>query len=135
MTERRLWHTARAALQPYAHLVRVESPVAPGIPDLAYCIHGGYAGWLELKYLARWPVRPSTPVVIPTLTPAQVVFAEQWAAKGGRAALLLQVGRWYGLLPPAAMRACYRRTLTSGQMAGFGLGERPWVELVRRLKQ
>lgn len=141
MNERTLWAAMRKAVEPYAVLVRVESPISPGIPDVAYCIRGcGASGWLELKYLKAWPTRPASTVNIPTLTREQVLFAETWHGAGGRAALLLQVGYWYGLLPPAAMRAVLDRQLTQAQMAGFtlGVGETtvfPAAALVARLRK
>ena len=111
-SERSLWLTTRAHLSPFGRLVRVETPgTGGGVPDVVYCLVGR-AGWLELKELDTWPVRPTTKVRIDHLTLEQVLFLEGWEAAGGSAHLLLQVGRQYLLLPPKIARAVHARELT-----------------------
>jgi hypothetical protein len=68
----------------------IECPIHPGIPDLTWA--GG--AWAELKWLACWPKRAETPVVIPHFTPVQRVTILGRAAVDPRGMwLILQVGR------------------------------------------
>ena len=64
----------------------VENPCLPGTPDLNYI-----DGWIELKWLARWPVRAGSKVAIPHFTPQQRLFLRERWRKGGSVFLLLQV--------------------------------------------
>lgn len=86
MTEKAMWirhvKPALARLDP----VRVENPVNPGTPDVNYNL-----GWLELKFLREWPVRPETVVSVEHFTPQQRVWLLRRHKAGGRAFMLLQV--------------------------------------------
>ena len=79
------------ALKPL-HAVSVENPVGPGTPDINYC-----EGWLELKALDAWPVRPDTVVRVPHFTQQQRILLTKRAAAGGNVWLLLTVGRTWML--------------------------------------
>lgn len=70
--------------------IPVENPVWPGTPDVNY-----REGWIELKWLARWPARGGE-VLLPHFTRQQQYFLrERWEA-GGNAYLMLQVRReWF----------------------------------------
>lgn len=74
--------------------VFIENVVGSGTADINYV-----EGWLELKYLANWPVRPTTPVALPKFTPQQRVFLTNRCLAGGQARFLLRVGREWLLLP------------------------------------
>lgn len=86
-SESSLWKALRpllAGLDPQ----RIEShQTGSGIPDVNYSL-----GWIELKYLPRWPVRPSTPVRIDHFTDEQRIWLTRRVNSGGRAFLLLKVG-------------------------------------------
>ncbi len=105
-SERQLWHTTRRQLSDYGKLQRIESPLVSGIPDVVYCLLG-HTGWLELKEVDDWPVRPTTTLKIPSLTLEQVLFSESWSGVGGSAHLLLQVSRTYLLLTSSMMRKIF----------------------------
>jgi len=76
VTERtQVWFTLRRELGPLGHLTRIEHPIIPGTPDVLYTIKG-VTGWLELKKFA-------SPVRCPSLTVAQVGFANRVQAAGG----------------------------------------------------
>ena len=66
----------------------VENPAKPGTPDVNYI-----EGWLELKWLRRWPARPDTVVAVEHFTPKQRRWLRRRWDRGGSAWLLLQVGR------------------------------------------
>ena len=66
----------------------------PGLPDIN-CTRG----WIELKWLAGWPVGEKTPVRIPHFTPQQKVFLiRRWLIQGDGAWLLIKVKREWLLL-------------------------------------
>jgi len=134
--EANLRAAVKRALSPYGVVKRVENAADVGTPDVAYCLKGR-AGWLELKHLPAWPVRPATPVRIAHLRPEQVLWLEAWCAAGGAAFLLLQVATTYLLLTAGAARRLYRRELTATELRAAALvgGERvfPTEEILRCL--
>jgi len=73
------------ALRPL-HAVAVENSVGPGTPDINYA-----DGWIELKWLRRWPARQDTVVRIDHYTPQQRVFAVKRRRVDGDCWMLLQV--------------------------------------------
>lgn len=113
MSEAGFWaDQVRPKLQPFGVLHRVENSAALGTPDVAYCLRfspteAPASGWLELKYAATAPLRPATPLRFEHLTLEQVRFLEAWAGAGGRAWLLLRLGRAVALLGPQAVRRLY----------------------------
>lgn len=100
-------------LRPYGRLVRIENKIGLGTPDLAYVLRAkgnrAEAGWVELKFLPRWPVRAETPVIISSLTIDQVMWGEAHVREGGRSYLLLQAGRSYVLLKHPDVRKIFER--------------------------
>ena len=65
MIERELRQRVVYALRSL-HAVSVEAGGAPGIPDVAHAL-----GWMELKVVKAWPVRPDTPLRVPHFTAQQ----------------------------------------------------------------
>lgn len=74
----------------------VENPIGPGTPDVNYI-----EGWIELKWLRRWPKRPETIVPLPHFTQGQRLWLRRRCRRGGNAWLLLQCKQewllFYGL--------------------------------------
>lgn len=136
-----LWGTVRKQLEPYGRLGRLENSVEAGWSDVVYCLsvpaRPAVTGFLELKHLAGWPVRPGTAVNVPHLTVEQVLFLEGWTAAGSRADLLMQVDRDYVLLDACGTRSLYEHELTKAHvlMTAHVVGTRrfPTRELVRWL--
>ena len=75
------------------HAVPVENSVQEGTPDI-----NTVYGWLELKQLPAWPVRPDTPVGNGLLRPGQGPWLARRCAHGGAAWVLLRIGREWILL-------------------------------------
>jgi hypothetical protein len=74
-------------MRPYDAMA-VENRVRPGTPDVNYI-----GGWVELKWLRRWPKNSEeAPVKIEHFTPQQRVWLKTRWMRGGRAFLLLQAG-------------------------------------------
>ncbi len=89
-SEASLWNRLRG---PLAHKdpVRVENLLGDGTPDVNYI-----GGWIELKHLEAFPVRPRTHVKV-QFEPNQVSWLVRRGAAGGGAWCLVQVGRKYFL--------------------------------------
>lgn len=85
MSERTMWDATRPLLSGL-HPVRIESLITPGNPDVNYSI-----GWMELKNIEDWPVRPATPVRVDHYTQEQRTWMLQRKAAGGRVFLLLRI--------------------------------------------
>lgn len=89
MSERRLWHGLRDWLASYVgmDLQRHEDYLSAGIPDVSFGVDG-VDGWLELKWLPRWPVRPDT---LPRfkLTPIQQRWLTRRGERGGGSVFVL----------------------------------------------
>lgn len=71
---------------------RVEDITSRGTPDVWYT-----AGAIEMKYLAEWPKRASTPVMVSTLIdrPQQVAWLTRRWLKGGPAWLMIRIADQY----------------------------------------
>lgn len=67
------------------HAVPVENPLGPGTPDINYV-----EGWLELKWLRRWPKSEGTIVQLPHFTIQQRRWLRDRYDRGGNVWLLLQ---------------------------------------------
>lgn len=65
---------------------RIESHMHGGVPDVNYV-----AGWVELKQIADWPKRASTPVSHKRFEEEQRGWLTRRCAAGGRAFLMLHV--------------------------------------------
>lgn len=63
----------------------VENPIRPGTPDINFI-----GGWVELKWLPKWPVRGGV-VKCSHFTPQQRVWLRRRSKLGGNAWLLLRV--------------------------------------------
>lgn len=66
----------------------VENSVRPGTPDVNYI-----GGWVELKVLEHWPVRPSTKLKVPCFTPQQRVWLSRRWLRGGAAYFLILINK------------------------------------------
>ena len=68
----------------------VENPCEPGTPDINWC-DMGREGWVELKYLERFPVRKGV-VKIEHYTLQQRQFGAHRRGLGGNWALIVVIG-------------------------------------------
>ncbi len=118
MTERALWWHLKSRLTTAPQFTsRID---APDIPDVVYCLDGD-VGWIELKQIDRWPVRPSTPVRVRHFTAGQRLWLRQWARGGGRCFVLLRVGETWQE---------YEYLLLDGAWAAARLGDVPKDTLI-----
>ena len=92
-----------------AHALPVENSVHDGTPDINWAFEGR-EGWVELKYLDRFPVRKGI-VRIEHYTQQQRLFAACRMQSGGNWALILIVGK-------GAERECVAFTGAKGLLVG-----------------
>lgn len=86
MSEKTMRQRIVKALQSLDALA-VENPMHPGTPDVNYV-----EGWIELKWLKRWPKNADkSPVLIEHFTPQQRVWLRRRALRKGNVLLLFQV--------------------------------------------
>lgn len=105
--------------------VSVETKLEDGIPDINYI-----NGWIECKWLRRWPKRSTTVVRLDhPLMPHQQAWLRRRRNRGGRAWVLLQVGREWLLFDGATagdvIGKSTRQELTQKAMAYWGNGLNP----------
>lgn len=71
-----------------------EDRYSTGIPDLSYGARD-VNGWIELKQVRKWPVKPATPVNLDHFTASQVNWLRKRGKKGGRCFILVRVDTEY----------------------------------------
>jgi hypothetical protein len=91
--------------------IAVENGVLPGTPDVEFI-----GGWVELKSLDAWPARHETPVRCDHFNPEQRAWLRRRIRRGGKAWLLLRVGKEW-LLFDGATAADILGTATRVQLA------------------
>lgn len=98
--------------------VSVENAVYPGTPDINYCL-----GWIELKWMAEWPRKENTPVLLPHFTPQQRAWLMRRHRMGGMVWVLLQCGNEW-LLFDGETAATHLGKLPKGAL--ISAAERHW---------
>lgn len=93
MSEARLWQYLRDGMGARWAAQRHEDKYSTGIPDVSYSTN--CHGWIELKYVARPPVKATNLVPVPHFTAAQRNWIRQHGSRGGRCWILLQVEKTY----------------------------------------
>ena len=94
MSESNLWNKLRTNLvnaKVWQEATRHEDKLSLGIADVSF-IQAGRHGWMELKWVADWPVRDSTVVRIPHYSIEQKDFLLRKGQAGGKTWVFLQVG-------------------------------------------
>jgi hypothetical protein len=90
---------------------RVENSAGLGTPDVNH-----KHGWIELKYVEAWPVRPDTPLRVSHYTAVQKTWHLRRCMAGGRCHVLIGVGS--------------DSVLLDGRVAHDYLGELPKDKLI-----
>ncbi len=102
--------------------IAVENPIRPGTPDVNYA-----EGWVELKYLEKWPKNADKkPVLISIFSQQQRRWLTRRSLAKGNVFLLLQVGReWLlfeGSVAAANLGLVTRKTLRAIALARWERG-------------
>ena len=129
MSESNFWTLIRNSLG--LRMYRVENRVMKGMPDVHY-IRDGVSGWIELKYMAKWPKGR----VASGLTLNQCLWLKEYDQHKGRCWILIRIGRdFIGLIDGKDAKEVYDRpsakdlySLLSWQKHGNMKAE-DWVEL------
>jgi hypothetical protein len=136
----------RDRLKPYGLLRRLENSCDLGTPDVLYTLKferparhdvrmfDVSTGLIELKE-DEWPVKPSTPLLINSLTRDQVLWQMDWERSGGKVATLAKIGQDYLWLRPEVLREVFRRALNKEQCKQFviGSGAFPTTAVLKRM--
>ena len=77
-SETGLWKTFKKNLSSYGEFDRHEDKLNLGVPDISYKMYRGAGGWIELKYLDRYPARPDTIFRIEHFTREQRIGLGTW---------------------------------------------------------
>jgi len=98
VSESAMWESLRPVLKKLDP-VRIESHMTGGVPDVNYT-----QGWIELKFMDRWPPRGG-PLRVDHFTTAQRAWHVRRRKAGGRSFVLLKVGETEWLLFDGAVAA------------------------------
>jgi hypothetical protein len=79
MNESGFWQWLRDKMRCYWDAERIENGLACGVPDVNYGVPS-HQGWIELKWLKKFPVRKTTKVRIHHWTGVQ----KQWLLRRGK---------------------------------------------------
>lgn len=88
--ESAFWEFLRDRLAGKWSASRHEDLVGAGVPDVSYG-YLGLNGWIELKVLKSWPVRPDTIVKVRHLKPAQTAFLVSRSKHSGGCFMLFKI--------------------------------------------
>lgn len=96
----KVWIPLRKASKGWGLVRRLEPALGSGLPDVFYCL-AGVCGFIELKYLKKWPVRDTTGTTL-GVTAAQRLWLGGLAKAGGRSFVLVRIEEEWLLIPAYA---------------------------------
>ena len=100
-SESSLWKSLSKIMKHYWIARRLECSYPSGVPDVYYRLphHGRwYPGWIELKYLPKYPKNRTLKIRIDHFTKEQKLWIRQELRTGGVSLLLLKIERTVFLL-------------------------------------
>ena len=89
MNERGVWLLLKTGMGKRWDASRHEDKIGIGVPDVSFGCED-INGWIELKYIMEWPVRPTTSVNIP-LSPLQKHWLTLRGLHGGNCWLFVRI--------------------------------------------
>lgn len=90
MDESGFWSYIEKGMKGRWDASRHEDLLGLGVPDVSFGC-GGQNGWIELKYLPKFPKRPATPVKIRHYTNEQKIWLRKRGKAGGSTWLFLRI--------------------------------------------
>lgn len=106
LKEQRAWDSLKDKLLGRVRAWRVENQITSGMADTVCINNRGTSFWMELKALDEWPKRASTKPLKDAFEKGQLPFLKEWISNGGKAYVLLKVGKEYLLLWPRLRDVC-----------------------------
>jgi len=104
--------TLKKKISDQTHYIRVENTCGTGTPDVNFAWNG-HEKWVELKYLAKFPVRKTTKVTLSCFTLDQITWIlSRWCVKKGSTYLFVQVGDKYYLFNAHGANKVYHGVTT-----------------------
>ena len=94
MSEAQFWRTLKKRLPSSAHFERIENLVAIGTPDVNFC-WDGIEGWIELKFVPKWPKYKGKIITKKLWKPEQRIWALKRIRSGGKSFLFIQIEKDY----------------------------------------
>jgi len=131
MSEKNFWNLVRDNCPVNMH--RVENSVMRGMPDVHY-IRNGQSGWIELKYLAKWPSKRFASGLMLN----QMMWNKQYREQGGNSWVLIRIGKEFTALLADAESLYGKPTIQEfmNLLTWFHAGnfkEENWEELAQNL--
>jgi hypothetical protein len=103
MSEKNFWTLLRKNLP--LKMYRVENKVSTGMPDVHFVSEEGLSGWVELKFIAKFPQRQMTT----GLKKHQAMWLEEYS-KYGKAWVLIRIAtEWTGLFSGEVAQELFAR--------------------------
>ena len=96
MSEKAFWHSLAKNMAKgkyWREATRHEDKMQAGIADVSFVGNNGKHGWIELKQINEWPVRPTTLVRMPHFTDAQRIWLKRKGEAGGNTWILVKIDR------------------------------------------
>ena len=133
MSEKNFWNLIRENLPLRMH--RVENSVMRGMPDVHY-VGNGHSGWIELKYLAKWPSKRFSSGLMLN----QMMWNTQYREEGGNSWVLIRIGKEFTALVADAESLYGKPTIEEfmGILTWFHSGnlkKADWESLAKNLIQ
>jgi hypothetical protein len=105
MNENSMWQTLRKGMAGLWIPTRLETSTGNGVPDIAFAIadsknrpiEAGKFGFMELKYIPKWPKREGTLVKLP-LRPEQKLWLKSRGDLAGNCWVLVRIEDHFFLL-------------------------------------
>jgi len=126
-SESNLWRYLKKKIGREWDATRHEDSIGSGVPDVSF----GYReknGWIELKYLKKFPARESTTIRIPHLTKAQCNWLINRNVKGRNCWILIQIANEYFLFSASAIGYIWHHVLTANQFRKVATGH--WIKSI-----
>jgi len=97
-SEKDLWRFIKESMGAHWDAQRHEDKDSLGIPDVSYGLQDRQ-GWIELKYVEKFPKRDTTPIKIPHFTPLQRNWLNKRYRYGKNVWVGLQIDNYFFMCP------------------------------------
>jgi hypothetical protein len=135
MREKGVWATLKRGVQGLGLFERVENLLADGMPDVNF-VTNRVEGWIELKWVEKWPVKASSVVKV-GVKPGQRVWWKKRREMGSNVFVFVRIGDWFGLFDAYAVWDTLGESLTQEDCRRLAIdswdGKVNWHEFILAL--